>query len=124
MPAADRTRRSPLACLLVALFLALGLNGAAQAGAGTGAGHPMVTTASGVPGPQAVLDLHIQFRLGVPRPDGLATAPSAPLAVLLIGRRRRRIPARAARGAPGRPPRGGRAPPASPPVQGRLTADR
>ncbi|WP_329253549.1 hypothetical protein OG417_10860 [Actinoallomurus sp. NBC_01490] len=123
MPAADRTRRSPLACLLVALVLALGLSGAAQAGAGTGGGHPMVTSAAGAPGPQAVLDLHVQFRLGTPRPDGFATAPSALLAVLLLGRRRRRSPARVARGAPGRPPRGGRAPPASPPVQGLLTAN-
>lgn len=122
MQAADRMRRSPLACLLVALVLALGLSGAAQAGAGAGGGHPVVTAASGVPGPQAVLDLHAQPRLGTPRTDA-AAAPSALLAVLLLGRWRRRIRARAARGAPGRPPRGGRAPPASPPAQGLLTAD-
>ncbi|GLY77470.1 hypothetical protein [Actinoallomurus iriomotensis] len=122
MPAADRTRRSPLACLLVALALALGLSGAAQMGAGAGGGHPMVTAASGVPGPQAVLDLHAQPRLGAPRADA-AAVPSALLVILLLGRRLRRIPARAARGAPGRPPRGGRAPPASPPVQGPLTAE-
>ena len=119
MPPADRTRRSPLACLLVALVLALGLTGAGQGSLSAAGGHPSVTAASGGTGPQALPHQPAQLRLGAPRPDGVAAVPAALLAVLLLLRRRRRPPARPARGAPGRPPQGGRAPPEPAPAQAR-----
>jgi hypothetical protein len=112
MPAADRTRQSPLACLLVALVVALGLSGAAQAGAAAGHGHPMVATAAVGPGPQAVLDLHSQPRPGEHRPTGKAAGLlSALVIVLLAGRRRLSSPARDVPPASGRPACGSRAPP-------------
>jgi hypothetical protein len=114
MPAADRTRRSPLACLLVVLALALGLSGAAGTGTDAGGGHAAVTSAVTGSGPQAVLGQHLLPRPGAPRPDTAALAASALLALLPPARWRRRRPVHAGDGVPGRPPRGGRAPPASP----------
>ncbi|MDN3351561.1 hypothetical protein [Actinomadura sp. DC4] len=109
---ADRTRRSPLACLLVALVLALGLGGAARTGASAGDGHAVVAAASGGQGPQAVLDLHSHPRLGEHRSSGKAAGPLSALVVaLLIGRRRRSFRPVATLSAPGRPACGSRAPP-------------
>jgi hypothetical protein len=116
MTAGGRTRRSPLACLLVALFLALGLSGAAQAGAGTGDGHPMVASAAGGQAPQAALVLHSQPRLGGHRQTGDAAALlSALVGCLLLGRWRRSAATHDVPPAAGRPARGSRAPPAQAP---------
>ena len=113
MSAGDRVRRSPLACLLVALVVAFGLSGAAQAGAAAaGHGHPVVATATGAQGPQAILDLHSQPRPGEHRQTGTAAGfLSALVIVLLAGRRRRSAPARDVPPSSGRPACGSRAPP-------------
>jgi hypothetical protein len=105
-----------LACLLVALVLALGLSGAAHAGAAAGHDHPVVAAAGGH-GPQAILDLHSQPRPGEHRPTGKAAGVLSALVILLpAGRRRLSSPARDVRPAIGRPACGSRAPPASTPA--------
>ncbi|GAB2849430.1 hypothetical protein GCM10027176_60710 [Actinoallomurus bryophytorum] len=117
MSAADRTRRSPLACLLIALVVAFGLSGAAQAGAAADHGHPVVATATGGQGPQAILDLHAQPRPGEHRQTGTgAGLLSALVVVLLAGRRRLLSPGRDVLPASGRPACGSRAPPVSAPA--------
>lgn len=117
MSAGDRVRRSPLACLLVALVVALGLSGAAQAGAAAGHGHSVVATAAGTQGPQAILDLHSQPRPGEHRQTGkVAGLLSALVIVLLAGRRRPSSPARDVPPPSGRPACGSRAPPAFAPA--------
>lgn len=112
MTAGDRARRSRLACLLVALVLALGLGGAARSGPGSGDGHPVVATVSGGPSPQAVLDVHLQPRLA-PHPGSAAGPLSALVIALLLGRGRRTSPAHGVATATGRPACGSRAPPVS-----------
>jgi hypothetical protein len=118
MSAGDRTRRSPLACLLVALVVALGLSGAAQAGAAAGHGHPVVATAAGGQGPQAILDLHSQPRPGEHRQTGKATALLSALVIIVssAGRHRPSSPARGLPSSSGRPACGSRAPPAFAPA--------
>jgi hypothetical protein len=112
MSAADRARRSPLACLLVALVVAFGLSGAAQAGVAAGHGHLVVATAAGVQGPQAVLDLHSQPRPGEHRQTGTAAGFSPALVIVpAAGRRRLSSPARDVPPSSGRPACGSRAPP-------------
>lgn len=107
-------RRSPLACLLVALVIALGLGGGAPAGLGGGDRHPVVAAASGGQGPQAVLDLHTQPRLGEHRSSGATAALLSALVIALaLGLLRGPAPARTALPAVGRPACGSRAPPAS-----------
>jgi hypothetical protein len=112
MSAADRARRSPPVCLLVALLLALGLGGAARAGLAAGDGHPVVAAVAGSHGPQAVLDLHSHPRLGEHRPAGKAAGLLSALVIaLLLGRLRRSFRPRTAPPALGRPACGSRAPP-------------
>lgn len=112
MSAGDRVRRSPLACLLVALVVALGLSGTAQAGAAAGHGHPVVATAAVGPGTQAILDLHSQPRPGEHRQTGKAAGLLSALVILLLaGRRRLSSPARDVPPPSGRPACGSRAPP-------------
>jgi hypothetical protein len=112
MSAADRTRRSPLACLLVALVLTLGLGGAARSGVAAGDGHPVVAAAATGQGPQAVLDLHSHPRLGEHRQPGKTVGPLSTLVIaLLLGYRRRSFRPRTAPPALGRPACGSRAPP-------------
>ncbi|MCW2863243.1 MAG: hypothetical protein JWP48_4951 [Actinoallomurus sp.] len=112
MAAGGRTRRSPLVSLLVALFLLLGLSGAAQAGPGAGDGHPIVASAAGGQAPQAILVLHSQPRLGGHRQTGDAAALLSALVIcLLLGRWRRSAAVRDVPPAAGRPARGSRAPP-------------
>jgi MYXO-CTERM domain-containing protein len=112
MSAADRTRRSPLACLLVALVLALGLGGAAHAGTAPGDGHSVIASLAGSQGQQAVIDLHSHPRLGEHRQPGKAAGPLSALVIaLLLGHRRRSFRPRTAPPALGRPACGSRAPP-------------
>jgi hypothetical protein len=112
MSAADRVRRSPLACLLVALVLALGLGGAARAGVAAGDGHPVVAAVAGAQGPQAILDLHSHPRLGEHRQPGKAAGLLSTLVIaLLLGHLRRSFRPRTTPPALGRPACGSRAPP-------------
>jgi hypothetical protein len=110
MTAGDRAQRSRLACLLVALVLALGLGGAARSAAGPGDGHPVVAAVAGGQSPQAVLDVHFQPRLA-PHPGSAAGPLSALVIALLLGLRRRTPPGRGVVTATGRPACGSRAPP-------------
>ena len=117
MSAGDRTRRSPLVCLLVALVVALGLGGAAQPGAATGHGHPVVATTTGGQGHQAILDLHSQPRPGGHRQTGTGAALLSALVIaVLAGRRRLSCRARDLPPSSGRPACGSRAPPVSAPA--------
>jgi hypothetical protein len=117
MSAGDRTRRSPLACLLVALVVAFGLGGAAQPGAAAGHGHPVVATTAGGQGHQAILDLHSQPRPGGHRQTGTAEGLlSALVIVVLAGRHRLSSPGRDLPPSSGRPACGSRAPPAFAPA--------
>jgi hypothetical protein len=109
MASGDRARRSPLACLLVALVLGLGLGGAGHAAASPGAGHAVLTAVGGS-GPQAVLDLHSVPRLGEHAGKAAGLAPALVVA-LLLARWRRSSRVRGVVPPPGRPALGSRAPP-------------
>jgi hypothetical protein len=109
MASGDRARRSPLACLLVALVLTLGLGGTGHAAASRGAGHAVLAAAGGS-GPQAVLDLHSQPRLGEHPGKAAGLAPALTVA-LLLARWRRSPRVRGIVSVRGRPALGSRAPP-------------